>query len=186
MRLPPPLIENLSRRLIRALIDAHVISSDHPERTIEKVERLITADLSVEDDIMEEARLLLLEHQAQIKDSDLEYHTLIAKAKGQIANKRGYILSSGPGKLSREKQHDLARQVVNLLLRDDDVEYYLQDREFHPAVQKAFEREMARDAQREEKARQKVLNIKRHIPEESSEFHALFQQFYKELLDKES
>ncbi len=186
MRLPPPLIENLSRRLVRALIDSHVISSDHPERTIEKVERIVTADLSQEDEIMEEARVMLLEYQSRIKDSDLEYHTLIAKAKGQIAAKRGYVLSSGPGKLSREKQHDLARQIVAMLLKDDDIEYYVQDRDFHPAVQRALERELARDAQREEKARQKVRNIKRHIPEESSEFHALFQQFYKELLDKET
>lgn len=184
MRLPPPLIDLIARRLVGSLLERGVMASDHPERTIEKVVHLITADLRVEDEITEEARQVLLGYQDQIKGKDLEYHSLMAKAKGQIAQRRGYVISSGPGKLSREKQHELARKVYDLFMHDEDVEYFVPDLDFRTAVLKGFEHELGRDAQREEKAREKVRRIRRNIPEESSEFHALFQQFYKELLDK--
>ncbi len=185
MRLPPPLIELISRRALQSLTARGFIASDHPDRTAEKVARLISADLSVEDEITEEARLLLAEHQEKIKGGDLEYHQLIARAKGQIAQRRGYLLSTGPGRLSREKQHDLAGKIFNLLLGDPDVEYFVKDQELRNQVLRALEMELAKDAAREVRARQKVLNIKRRIPEDSPEFHALFQQFYRELLDKE-
>ncbi len=184
MRLPPPLVELIARRMVQALQEKGILSSDHPERTIEKVVHLLTADLKVEDEITEEARQVLLRHQDELKGKDLEYHALIAKAKAQIAARRGYTLSTGPGRLSREKQHDLAHRIFALFLDDPDVEYFVKDDDFRVAVLKALELELARDAAREQKARQKVLSIKRRIPEESPEFHALFQQFYRELLDK--
>jgi hypothetical protein len=184
MRLPPPLIELVCRRLVLGLIQQGVISSDRPERTVESVAHLLTADLKIEDDVTEEARQLLLEHQGELKGKDLEYHSLIAKAKGQIAARRGYVLSTGPGKLSREKIQNLTTQVVALFLKDPDIEYFVKEQDLRNAVLRALEHEMAHDAAREERAREKVRRIRRNIPEESGEFHALFQQFYRELLDK--
>lgn len=184
MRLPPPLIELVARRLVLGLIQQGVLSSDRPERTIEGVAHLIAADLKVEDEVTEEARRILLEHQGELKGKDLEYHALIAKAKGQIAARRGYVLSTGPGKLSREKLQDLTTQVLGLFLKDPDIEYFVKDQDFRNAILRALDHEMAHDAAREERAREKVRRIRRNIPEESGECHALFQQFYRELLDK--
>jgi hypothetical protein len=186
MRLPPHLVELLARRLLQGLSGKGIIASDHLERTIEKVGRLIAADLSVEDELAEQARLLLAGREEEIKGRDLEYHALLSKAKAQLASQRGYVLSSGPDRLSREKIQDLTNQVMGLLLRDDDVEYFVKDQDLRLAILRGLEHELARDEARAEKARQKVRNIKRHIPEESAEFHTLFQQFYRELLDKES
>ena len=186
MRLPPPLIGLLARRLVLGLVTKRTIASDHPEKTIEKVTRLITADLRVEEEITEQARLFLLHRQDEIKGHDVEYHALFAKAKAQLASQRGYTLSSGPGRLSREKVQDLTGQIFDLLLEDRDVEYFVKDPDLRLAVLRGLEHEIARDEARSEKARQKVRNIKRRIPEESPEFHALFMQFYRELLDKES
>ena len=87
-------------------------------------------------------------------------------------------------KLSKEKIHYLSRKIWELLLRDDDVEYYTSDEELRQAVLKALEHEILLDEVREERAKQKVRSIKRRITEESQEFHALYQQFYRELLDK--
>jgi hypothetical protein len=185
MRLPPHLIELIARGLVRGLCGKGVISSDHPERSIEKVTRLVTADLSVEDALTEEARLLLVGRQDEIKGKDLEYHALLAKAKSQLASQRGYVLSSGPGRLSREKVQDLTGQIFDLFLRDEDVEYFVKDPDLRLAILRGLEHELARDEARTEKARQKVRNIKRNIPEESAEFHTLFMQFYRELLEKE-
>lgn len=185
MRLPPQLVEGIARQLVRALAEKGVISSDHPERTIEKVARLITADLTTEDAITEEARQLLIGRQEEIRGKDLEYHALLAKTKGQVAAQRGYVLSSGPGRLSREKVQDLTSQILRHLLGDDDVEYFVKDQDLRLAILRGLEHELARDEARSERAKQKVRNIKRHIPEESAEFHTLFQQFYRELLDKE-
>jgi hypothetical protein len=87
-------------------------------------------------------------------------------------------------KLSREKIQSLAGQIHRLLLNDDDVEYYVKEDELRLAVLKALDHEIAQDDAREARARQKVRSIKRNIPEDSPEFHALYMQFYKELLDK--
>jgi hypothetical protein len=87
-------------------------------------------------------------------------------------------------KLSREKIQSLAGQIFSHLLSDDDVEYYVKEQDLRLAVLRALEHEVMADDVREAKAREKVRSIKRHIPEESPEFHALFQQFYWELLEK--
>jgi hypothetical protein len=184
MRLSPNLIELLSRNLVMSLIERGVLASDRPERTIERTVQLITSDLVVEDEITEEARQILLDHQGELKGQDVEYHSLMGRAKGQLAARRGYVLSSGPGRLSREKMQDLTTKLYDMFLRDPDVEYFVKDQDLRNAVLRGLEHEMAHDAAREEKAKEKVRRIRRNIPEESGEFHALFQQFYRELLDK--
>jgi hypothetical protein len=185
LRLPKPLIDILARRLVQSLLQAGTLSSEHPERTWEKVARLLQVDLEVEDALTEEARLLLAQHHAAVKDSDAEMHRLLARMKGELAARRGYLLSTGPERLSRAKVLDLVRQIVALFLADPDVEYFVPEEKLRDAVQRAFEREMGRDEARRRTAREKVLKIRRGIPEGSGEFEALFQQFYRELLEKE-
>lgn len=87
-------------------------------------------------------------------------------------------------KVSREKVQDLTGQILGLLLNDSDVEYYVGEQELRLAILRALEYELAKDEAREAKARQKVLSIKRKIPEDSPEFRALYQQFYRELLER--
>ncbi len=87
-------------------------------------------------------------------------------------------------KLSREKIQSLAGQIHRLLLNDEDVEYYVKEDDLRLAILRALEHEFAQDEAREGRARQKVRSIPRNIPEDSPEFHALYMQFYKELLDK--
>jgi len=184
MRLPPPLIDLVAKGLVNALITRGTLASDHPHQTVEKVARLIAADLRVEDEVTEAARLILDEHQAELRGGDVEYSRLLGKVKGEVASQRGYLLGSGPGKLPRDKVQSLAGQIVDLFLADPDVEYFVKATDLRVSVTRALEDEMRRDGLREERARQKVRSIKRHIPEDSGEFHALFLQFYRELLDR--
>ena len=86
--------------------------------------------------------------------------------------------------MSREKTQDLTTKIYGMFLKDADIEYFVKDQDFRTKILRAFEHEMAHDAAREEKAREKVRRIRRNIPEESGEFHALFQQFYRELVEK--
>lgn len=93
MRLPPPLIELVARRVVQSLLTRGVISSDHPERTMDKVARLIAADLAVEDQITEEARAIIMEHLDRTRNNeDIEFHRLLLKVKAELAAKRGYVL----------------------------------------------------------------------------------------------
>lgn len=98
------------------------------------------------------------------------------------ASKRDF--EGNPMKLSREKIQSLAGQIHRLLLEDGEVEYFVGDDELRLAVLRALEHELAKDEEREARARHKVRTIRRNIPEDSPEFHALYMQFYKELLDK--
>ncbi len=185
MRLPPPLIDLVARGVVRQLIARRVVSSDHPRATEEKVARLIAEDLKVEDALNEEARLVLDEHREALRGGEVEYHRLFTRVKSELAAQRGYVLGAGPGKLPREKVNSLGGAVAVLLLEDPDVEYFVPEPQLRLAVLRALEDEMRRDLLREEKAHQKVRSIRRNIPEESAEFHALFQQFYRDLLDRE-
>lgn len=92
MKLPPTLIALVSRRLVLGLIERGVIASDHPEKTIDRVAHLITSDLKIEDEITEEARQILLDHQDELKGQEIEYHCLLLKVKSELAHKRGYVL----------------------------------------------------------------------------------------------
>lgn len=93
MRLPPPLIEQIARGLVRSLLEKGLIASDHPDRTREKVARLIAADLKIEDEITEEARQILVGYQGIMRDDEeMEYHRVLARVKGEVAAKRKYVL----------------------------------------------------------------------------------------------
>ena len=93
MRLPPNLVELISKRMVNNLLEKGVISSEHPSKTVEKVNRLILADLAIEQEIDEEARQILLDHQEEIKGAeDLEFHRLMLKLKSELAAKRGYVI----------------------------------------------------------------------------------------------
>lgn len=184
MRLPPPLVDLLAKGTVNTLLQKGTLASDHPRDTIDKVARLITEDLKVEEEIHEEARLRLAAHQAELQGVEVEYSRLLTKVRGEIAAQRGFVIGTGPGKLPRERVQSLAGQIVELLLDDDAVEYFVKEQELRVAVVRALEEELRRDAQREEKARQKVRSIRRNIPEGSGEFDALFKQFYRELVDR--
>ena len=93
MRLPPPLIELVARRTIQSLLARGVITSDHPQRTADGVARLIAADLAIEDQIAEEARLIIMEHMGRNPgQEEIEFHRLLLKVKAELAAKRGYVL----------------------------------------------------------------------------------------------
>jgi hypothetical protein len=184
MRLPPPLIDLVARGVVNALISRGALHSDHPPRTTEKVAKLLTADLQIEDEIAEEARRVLAEHQEELRGQDLEYSRLLTKVKAELSAQRKYVLGTGAGRIPRDKAQSLASQIVSLFLEDDDVEYFVKEPELRLAVVRALEDEMRRDALREERAKQKVRSIRRHIPEDSAEFYTLCQQFYRELLER--
>ena len=167
MRLPPPLVDLLSRRLVMGLIERGIIASDHPETTIQRVAHLLTEDLRVEDEITEEARRLLLDHQEELKGKDVEYHTLLARAKAQLAQRRGYILSTGPGKLSREKLQDATRQILAALLKDPDVEYFVKDEDLRQAIvhyRALFDDLLEVEADTAQELTKVMTNHVRHLP----------------------
>ncbi len=186
MRLPPALIEIIAKNVIRTLSSRGAISSDKPAETAARLVRLLNLDLQKDEAITEKAKSLLLSRDNEIRAvRDLDYRSLLAKAKKELAAQENFVPWGGAEKMTSDKVLHLSREVLELLKNDDDVEYFVSAENLKKEIALSLEKEKTRDNERMAKAAAKVRSIKRNIPEGSSEFVTLTEQFYREFLEKE-
>jgi len=87
-------------------------------------------------------------------------------------------------RLSREKVNFLARQVLNSLLKNDQVEFLDDDNEIRLAVVRSIEEEIRLYEQLDKKAVEKIQSQRRAIEEGSREWEILYRKYYNEELSK--
>ncbi len=92
MRLAPDKIKYLSKKI------AEVMSEDEEIQLLlkkdvvsKKIEKIIIADLEMEDSIEQEVREMLKEHSQTIRKEGLDYESLFKKAKERMIRKRGLV-----------------------------------------------------------------------------------------------
>lgn len=186
MRLPPALIEIIAKGVLRTLSSRGTVSSEKPSETAAKIQRLLELDLQRDETISEKAKSLLQSRHGEIESSrDIDYRSLLGRARNELAAKEGFVPWGGAEKISSDKVRQLAREILELLKGDDSVEYFTGAENLKREVALALEKEKARDNERMARATAKVRSIKRNIPEGSSEFVTLAEQFYREFLEKE-
>lgn len=186
MRLPPVLVSIIAKGIFRTLTARGAISSDKPAETVSKLERLLALDLQKDEDIAERAKSMLESRYGEIKAvKDVDYRSLLGKAKKELAAREGFVPWGGTEKIPPEKVLQLSREVLAFFRADGDLEYFLPAENLRKEIALAFEKEKARDEERMRRAALKVSSIRRNIPEDSSEFVTLKEQFYREFLEKE-
>lgn len=186
MRLPPVLVSIIAKGIFRTLSTRGAVSSEKPAETVSKIERILLLDLQKDEEIAERAKSMLESRYSEIKAvKDVDYRSLLGKAKKELAAKEGFVAWGGSEKIPPEKVLQLSREVLAFFKTDDDLEYFIPPENLRKEITLAFEKEKAKDNDRMRKAALKVASIKRNIPEDSSEFVTLKEQFYREFLEKE-
>ena len=87
-------------------------------------------------------------------------------------------------RLSREKVNFLSRQVLNCLMKNDQVEFLDDDNEIRLAIVRSIEEEIRLYEQLDKKAIEKIQSQRRAIEEGSREWEILYRKYYNEELSK--
>ncbi len=87
-------------------------------------------------------------------------------------------------RLSREKINFLSRQILNLLNKNDQVEFLDDPNEIRLIIVKAIEEEMRLYETLDKKAVEKIQSQKKAIEEGSREWEILYRKYYNEELAK--
>jgi hypothetical protein len=87
-------------------------------------------------------------------------------------------------RLSREKINFLARQVLNSLFENDEVEFLFEPNEIRLSVVKSIEEELKLYDLIDKRAIDKIQSQKKAIEEGSREWEILYRKYYNEEISK--
>jgi uncharacterized protein len=87
-------------------------------------------------------------------------------------------------RLSREKINYLSRQILNVLDKDDQVDFLDDPNEIRLVIVKSIEEEMRLYETIDKKAIDKILSQKKAIDEGSREWEILYRKYYNDELAK--
>jgi hypothetical protein len=87
-------------------------------------------------------------------------------------------------RLSREKINFLARQILNLLFKNDDIEFLDEPNEIRLTIVKSIEEEMKLYELIDKRAVEKIESQKKAIKEGSREWEILYRKYYNDEITK--
>ncbi|NIM58752.1 MAG: DUF507 family protein [Candidatus Aminicenantes bacterium] len=87
-------------------------------------------------------------------------------------------------RLSREKINFLARQVLNSLFENDEVEFLFEPNEIRLSIVNSIEEELKLYDLIDKKAIEKIQSQKKAIEEGSREWEILYRKYYNEEISK--
>ena len=82
----------LGRRTVKHLIDAKLITTSDLKATEERVTAALTEELSLEDRINDEVRLILDAYSEEMRRSGAQYAEMFKKVKTELAKKYKAVL----------------------------------------------------------------------------------------------
>ncbi len=87
-------------------------------------------------------------------------------------------------RLSREKINFLARQILNLLFKNDEIEFLDEPNEIRLTIVKSIEEEMKLYDLIDKRAVEKIESQKKAIKEGSREWEILYRKYYNDEITK--
>ncbi len=85
-------IEYLARRTVKHLVDAKMITTSDEKATEERVKTSLFEELSLEDRINEEVRVILEAYSEEMRKSGAQYAEMFKKVKNELAKKYKAVL----------------------------------------------------------------------------------------------
>ncbi len=85
-------VQYLARHTVAGLIDAKVIRTDKPTAVNERVNAALLEELSLEDRINEEVRVILDAYQEEMHRTGAAYAEMFKKVKQELAKKYKAVL----------------------------------------------------------------------------------------------
>ena len=93
MKLRSEIIHFIAETLADQVVETGLIETDYSqEELIEKIQRVITEDLLVEDRLNDEVREILSKHSEQLDKSHANYSEMFRMVKNRLVRERGLIL----------------------------------------------------------------------------------------------
>ena len=85
-------IEYLARRTVKHLVDAKMITTSDEKVTQERVHKALLDELSLEDRINEEVRVILEAYSDEMRRSGAQYAEMFKKVKNELTKKYKAVL----------------------------------------------------------------------------------------------
>jgi hypothetical protein len=82
----------LGRRTVKHLIDAKLITTSNMPKTEERVTAALTDEMSLEDRINDEVRVILEAYSDEMRKSGAQYAEMFKKVKNELARKYKAVL----------------------------------------------------------------------------------------------
>jgi hypothetical protein len=82
----------LARRTVKHLVDAKMITTTHAKVVEDRVHDGLLDELSLEDRINEEVRVILDAYSEEMRKSGAQYAEMFKKVKGELARKYKAVL----------------------------------------------------------------------------------------------
>src|SRR3954463_10703289 len=119
MLLAREFVAYISRQLVRRLTPGIVETTD-PELLAQKIDEVITEELSAEDRLNDEVRDLLSQYSEYMRREGVSYQDMFRKIKNTLISQRKVIRAAGRDtgdamKLSRDKVTEISHKVVEML-----------------------------------------------------------------------
>jgi hypothetical protein len=92
MQFPREYVSYMTRQVLKRLTAAGLIQYEQPEYVQEVMTQVVLDELSVEDRINEEARKILEQHDAEMKQVGASYEEMFKKVKRQLVRDRKVVL----------------------------------------------------------------------------------------------
>jgi hypothetical protein len=82
----------LARQVVKRLQGNHFIQTNEPEKVIERVQSAMVEELSLEDRINDEVRVILEAYSEEMRRSAANYQEMFKKVKNELVKKYKAVL----------------------------------------------------------------------------------------------
>ena len=178
----------LCQQVVNGLAKQH-IKLGSPEVVLQKVKEAFTNEMTAEDRLNDEVRVLLERHASEMRESGANYQESFKQVKRQLAKERGVVPASGRDtdgtKIARDKVNKLSHVLVELLAgMKKEVELVKAKNDVRLEAFRILQENLRVEEKMEQHVREKILSQKRTIVEGSQEWDLLFRRYYAEEMKK--
>jgi len=189
MLLAREFVAYISRQLVQRLTPG-IIETTNPDLLVEKIDDVITEELSAEDRLNDEVRDLLSQYSEYMRREGVSYQEMFRRIKNTMISQRKVVRAAGRDtgdamKLSRDKVTEISHKLVDMLRKSRELRLKNKDTN---AIRLEIVRMMTDLLMAEEKvdkaSRQKIRTLKKEVPEGTEEWDLLHKRYYSEELKK--
>jgi hypothetical protein len=173
-------VNYLARQTVKQLIEAKMIRAGKVAVVNERVNAAILEELSLEDRINEEVRVILDAYQEDMRRTGASYAEMFKKGQAGA----GEEIQGGIVRLSRDKLNKLAHVVADTLAETDECEFLDDRNTIRQEARKAMEKVLTEEMKIDQAARLKIASQRKIIVEGSQEWDILYRKYYNDEVRK--
>lgn len=186
MLIPKEFVSYLSRQLA-AKLPANLIEIADPAAVAELVDSVILEELTVEDRLNDEVRVILEEYSVYMTNNSISYSEMFRKIKNQLVQQRKIVRAAGrdtgdPMKLSRDKINEISHKLAAALKRARECRLRADVNDVRLEIVRLIAEILQNEDKADKAARAKVRTLKREVQEGTEEWDLLHKRYYADEL----